>query len=222
MVDDIAKLIRTVAESITGYEKIDCEFELIEKGDEFWIKNEMWKAPGLRKIHLETCYVKGLDVLHCVFFPDFEYNLPIFGCDIIASKYRKITIVDVSPVRGTEWVYPKIAEASAKYRFKEPQLRPEWGDIFSDYMKFQRVRTDKECIDFYLVLREYLAVYRDAIDKAEKTDWVDAMIALDDQIHYSKQQRKNEKTIATLSAWFDKDWAMSYINNILFCTPKIK
>ena len=119
-------------------------------------------------------------------------------------------------------MYPKIAEASNRYRFKEPQLRPEWGDIFSDYMKFQRVRTEKECIDFYLVLREYLGVYRDAIDKCEKTDWIDAMIALDDQIHYSRQQRKNEKTIATLSAWFDKDWAMSYIDNILFDLPKHK
>ena len=40
-----------------------------------------------------------------------------------------------------------------------------------------------------------------------------------DQIRYSIQQRKNPKTLAVLSKWFDPEWADSYINNILFCTP---
>tara|TARA_B100000287_G_scaffold53186_1_gene46858 strand:+ start:1385 stop:2044 length:660 start_codon:yes stop_codon:yes gene_type:complete len=219
VVDEIAMFIRTVAESLDGHERMECEYEWIEK-DDLWIKNEMWTARALRKIHLETCRVKGLDVLHCVFFPDYNYNIPIFGCDIIASKYRNISIVDVSPTRGSDWVYPKIQAVSQNYRFKEPQLLPEWGDIFSHYMKFQRIRDDVEQIMYFKVLQEYLTIYRDAVGKAEKMDYIDAMIAMDDQIHYSTQQRKNEKTIATLGAWFDKDWALSYIDNILFDLPK--
>ena len=35
-------------------------------------------------------------------------------------------------------------------------------------------------------------------------------------------KRKNKKTIAVLSKWFDKEWARNYIDTVLFDVPVMK
>jgi phycocyanobilin:ferredoxin oxidoreductase len=223
LVERIASEIIKRAETLDGLEPIKCDCELIEF-EAGWIKNEMWKSTGLRKIHVETSEVKGLDVLHCVFFPDFEYNIPIFGCDIVATKtVITAAIVDVSPVRGTEAIYDKIVPVSNSYRFKEKRPLPLWGDeIFSPCFKFVRIRDEDEVEEYIRILTDYLDIFCDWVKSTKKDDdWIQSMLRMDDQIHYSHQQRKNKKTIAALSSWFNKEWAMEYIYNILFDKPTI-
>ena len=50
-------------------------------------------------------------------------------------------------------------------------------------------------------------------------NWVHQMLRMDDQIYYCKQQRKNKKTIAVLSNWFDPLFARKYIDEVLFDIP---
>jgi phycocyanobilin:ferredoxin oxidoreductase len=52
-------------------------------------------------------------------------------------------------------------------------------------------------------------------------EWIDIMKRYDDQLHYVNQQRKNTKTKAVLSQWFDNDWADTYIEQVLFDKPKL-
>ena len=140
LVDDIAKVIRTSARTLPKVEILQNDFEEI-KHNEVYISNEMWHCPGLRKIHLEVAKTKHLDVLHCVFFPDPRYNLPIFGADIIATpSVVTAAIVDISPISGADYIYDKIKIISDNFTFNEPRPLPEWADIFSPYMKFQRIR----------------------------------------------------------------------------------
>ena len=98
------------------------------------IHNELYKCPGLRKIHLETARLGSLDVLHTVFFPDPNYDLPIFGADIVATpRGVGAAIVDISPVNGlSDTITNKLSKIS--YTFKEVRALPLWGDeIFSPY-----------------------------------------------------------------------------------------
>ena len=67
---------------------------------------------------------------------------------------------------------------------------------------------------------EYLIIYCDAVKAAKKGSLEEAYKRYQEQCRYSTQQRKNPKTIAVLSNWFDKEWADNYINDILFCKPK--
>ena len=97
-VDDIAALIRSSAESLPNVKIQHNDFEEV-KHYEVTIINEMWDCPGLRKVHLEVAKTKHLDVLHCVFFPDPRFNLPIFGTDlVVGSPGISAAIVDLSPV----------------------------------------------------------------------------------------------------------------------------
>ena len=219
-VDDIASLIRSSAESLPEVKIQHSDFEEV-KHNEVTIINEMWECPGLRKVHLEVAKTKHLDVLHCVFFPDPRYNLPIFGADIIATPtVMTAAIVDVSPITGGEYIYDKIKIISDNFTFKEPRPLPEWADIFSPYMKFQRIREDIEKVHFYQVVMEYLIIYCDAVKNAKRGSMEETYNRYQEQCRYSTQQRKNPKTIAVLSNWFDREWADNYINDILFCKPK--
>ncbi len=219
IVDDLAKVIRTSWGDLPDIEWLWNEYPELHR-ENLSISNEMHKCTGLRKIHLEVAKAGNLDVLHCVYFPDPRYNLPIFGCDIIATpSVVTAAIVDVSPITGSEYIYEKIEPICSVFNFKEPRPLPEWGDIFSPYMKFQRIRDVEEQRKFLDVLMEYLIIYCDAVKSAEKGSPLATEQRKADQIRYSIQQRKNPKTLAVLSKWFDKEWADGYINNILFCTP---
>ena len=124
IVEDVSDLIRQVVQELPGFEKMDNEYPEIDH-EQVHIVNEMWKSTGLRKIHLETGKAQGMDVLHCVLFPDPRYNIPIFGCDIVATPATvTAAIVDVSPVYGAERVYPDIARVANNFTFKHKRHLP--------------------------------------------------------------------------------------------------
>ena len=81
------------------------EFALIDidNGDEdsVYIENYVWESEKFRKIHLEVAQMKsGLDILHTNMYPRYEYDIPIFGADIVAStKAVGAAIVDISSIR---------------------------------------------------------------------------------------------------------------------------
>ena len=144
LVDDLASLITDVIEDFPDVEPLDSPIPEVKK-DDLIITNKMSKCPPLRKMHLELANLNGLKILHSVFFPNPHYNLPIFGCDIVATdKTVTAAIVDVSPVKGFE-DWDKIREISNAFEFSETRHIPAWGDeVFSPYAKFMRLSKDKD------------------------------------------------------------------------------
>ena len=70
-----------------------------EIGRELYIENEFHKAKGFRKLHIEVAeFSKNLKILHCVFFPDPIFDIPIFGMDLVKiNNIVSAAIVDLSP-----------------------------------------------------------------------------------------------------------------------------
>ena len=222
LVQDIAVLLSFTMQDIEGVKPLECPIPEVKK-DDLSIKNTMYTAPGLRKIHLELAELKGMKILHCVFFPDPNYNLPIFGCDLVATeKVITAAIVDISPVRGfNEW--DEIREISNNFNIGEKRPLPLWGDeIFSPYCKFMRLTKDIDMANFYCLVMHYLKIYLTEVSKCEvDTDWTKTMLRYDDQIYYCNQQRKNDKTRKILERLFDKEFAQRYIDTVLFDNPKL-
>ena len=75
--DDLANLIRYSIADFPELEQITTLHDLI-RHEKVTIKNEMWKSKGLRRIHLETAETDKIQIVHCVFWPDPAYYLPIF------------------------------------------------------------------------------------------------------------------------------------------------
>lgn len=231
LVDALAERIRQQWMSLPGLEPLELEAELEAisgslDGEALFIRNELRRCRGLRKLHLETARLGGgLQILHCVFFPDPRYELPVFGADIVAGRGQvSAAIVDLSPVGAT---LPPIVEDRLKARPQRPfsgrRELPPWGTIFSPHVCFVRPGSAQEEEWFIEEVVDFLQVLAEAIDIAEPQPW-DHPATLDRytaQLGYCQHQKRNDKTRRVLEKAFNPEWADRYIETLLFDDPRL-
>ena len=102
---DLLQNIRDHRSTLEDLESINVDPNLTnivsnEIGKEFYIENEFHKAKGFRKLHIEVAeFSMNLKILHCVFFPDPMFDIPIFGMDLVKiNDIVSAAIVDLSPM----------------------------------------------------------------------------------------------------------------------------
>ena len=220
------ELIKNRIKSLTDVEPLYIEPKLnkiysnINK-DDLFIINEFYQAKGFRKIHLEVAKLgKSLQILHCVFFPDPCYELPIFGTDLVVNSNNiSAAIVDLSPV-GKNLPDSLISQIrSLKVpKFNESGKLPEWGFIFSPYVCFIRPVDSLEEKLFLELIDQYLSLLLSLLVKVSKDEInsLDTMNRLNYQKRYCLNQKRNDKTKGILTNLFGASWADEYINKILF------
>jgi phycocyanobilin:ferredoxin oxidoreductase len=229
LVDALAERIRGCRDALPGLEPlaIDDDLEAISgslEGEALFIRNEVHRARGLRKLHLETARLgAGLQILHCVFFPDPRFDLPVFGADIVAGRgVVSAAIVDLSPVNDTLPVGVAAALAALERPpFSQPRELPDWGAIFSPHVLFVRPVTPEEEGWFVDTVAAYLQVLADAMALATPQSAEDqaTISRWQGQLHYCRQQKKNDKTRRVLEKAFSPEWADRYIEGLLFDDP---
>ncbi len=189
--------------------------------EELFITNEFFQAKGFRKIHLEVAKLgKSLQILHCVFFPDPCYELPIFGADLVVNSNNiSAAIVDLSPVGKdmSHFLTSKMKLLQVP-KFQEPGKLPEWGGIFSSYVCFIRPVDCLEEKSFLKLIDQYLSVLLSLVDMVgvDEINSFDTLGRLDYQKNYCLNQKRNEKTRSILTKFFGSSWAEEYINKVLF------
>jgi len=189
-------------------------------GKEFFIENEFHKAKGFRKLHIEVAeFSKNLKILHCVFFPDPKFDIPIFGLDLVKiNDIVSAAIVDLSPsAKNQGSKYEKFLSEVDKSSFASLREIPKWGEIFSKNVFFASLKSKSEEIAFRRVMNEYLYILIKLSEKA-KPDLNQELIneRIDYQKKYCVQQMKNEKTSMVLLKYFDEKWVNKYIKTVLF------
>jgi len=190
------------------------------EGKELYIENEFHKAKGFRKLHIEVAeFSNNLKILHCVFFPDPKYDIPIFGMDLVkVNELVSAAIVDLSPSsKKQNFKYDKLLSHVDKSVFKSKREIPGWGDIFSKNVLFASLKNEIEKNAFCEIVDNYLAVL---IQLSRDTSPDDDNKIIEERINYQKnyciQQMKNEKTSLVLLKYFDKKWVDEYIKKVLF------
>ncbi len=225
-------LILTLLQNIRGHrsnldnlECIDLDPKLSniisnEVGKELYIENEFHKAKGFRKLHIEVAeFSKSLKILHCVFFPDPKYDIPIFGMDLVkVNEVVSAAIVDLSPSSKNQNIkYDKLLTPVDKSVFKSERDIPLWGDIFSKNVFFASLKNQSEKNAFCKIVDHYLLVL---IKLSQSTSPDSDEEIIQERINYQKkyciQQMKNEKTSLVLLKYFDKEWVDEYIKKVLF------
>jgi phycocyanobilin:ferredoxin oxidoreductase len=206
---------------------VDPDLEAISgslDGERLFIRNELRRCRGLRKLHLETARLgAGLQILHCVFFPDPRFDLPIFGADIVASPAGiSAAIADLSPTRDhlPEGITAGL-EALARHPFSQPRELPAWGTIFSPHVRFVRPVTAQEEAWFLEEVSGLLDVLKTAIlgAEAQASDDPATIFRYHRQLEYCQQQKRNDKTRRVLEKAFNPSWANRYIQELLFDDP---
>ena len=191
-----------------------------EIGKEVYIENEFHKAKGFRKLHIEVAeFSKNLKILHCVFFPDPKFDIPIFGMDLVKiNDVVSAAIVDLSPASHNQGVkYEKFLAEVDKSSFTTLRKIPDWGDIFSKNVFFASLKSKPEKNDFCRVVDQYLSILIKLSKKAEpEVNEEIIQERIDFQKNYCVQQMKNEKTSMVLLKYFDEKWVNNYIKTVLF------
>ncbi len=191
-----------------------------KEGNQYYIENQFHKAKGFRKLHIEIAQFSGnLNILHCVFFPDPSYDLPIFGIDLVkVNNLVSAAIVDLSPVSysGKNKYEAKLKKIS-KEGFSSLREIPEWGTIFSKNVIFASLKNENEENLFFEIVDQYLTILIE-LSNDSMPDLNQERI--EERINYQKryciQQLKNDKTSSVLKKYFKKDWVERYLREILF------
>mgnify|MGYP001285554998 CR=1 FL=1 len=230
LLDSTADLIRINRAKVSdlGILELDPELTSIYKkvdGDDLFIINELHQARGFRKLHLELARIgSSLQILHCVFFPDPRYDLPIFGVDIVSiSNKVSAAIVDLSPVSASlpEQLQRSINLINIK-NFTTVRKIPEWGNIFSDNVCFIKPENTCEEKEFLKIVETYLMSLL-SFSESTLPDSFDSPITIERykrQQFYCLQQKRNDKTRNVLAKTFSPEWADRYIDIVLFeCLP---
>jgi phycocyanobilin:ferredoxin oxidoreductase len=191
-----------------------------EIGRELFIENEFHQAKGFRKLHIEVAeFSKNLKILHCVFFPDPKFDIPIFGMDLVkVNDLVSAAIVDLSPVSENQGIkYEKFLSKVDKSSFTSLREIPDWGEIFSKDVFFASLKRESEKNDFCRVVDQYLSILV-KLSKEAKPEFNEKIIQerIDYQKNYCVQQMKNEKTSMVLLKYFDEKWVNNYLKKVLF------
>ena len=191
--------------------------------EELYIVNEFHESKCFRKIHLEIARFGSLQILHCIFFPNPRFDLPIFGLDLVSgSQGLSAAIVDLSPVAETlpKNIISEIRKLEIP-QFVEVRQIPEWGTIFSPFVCFVRPINANEENLFLAHVDKFLNIlmasrYPLTADKSDSSITIER---LERQKIYCMQQKCNDKTRAVLTRTFNKEWADEYIDSVLFDCP---
>ncbi len=191
-----------------------------EIGKELYIENEFHEAKGFRKLHIEVAeFSKNLKILHCVFFPDPKFDIPIFGMDLVKiNEIVSAAIVDLSPASKNQGLkYEKFLSEVDKSSFASLRKIPNWGEIFSKNVFFASLKSNSEQKAFCRVVDEYLTILIE-LSREAKPEFNEEIIQerIDYQKKYCVQQMKNEKTSMVLLKYFDEKWVNNYIKTVLF------
>jgi len=230
LIDSTAELIRSSRDnlSLLSCYEFDPELKNIYKrvdSNDLFIVNELHKARGFRKLHLELARIgSNLQILHCVFFPDPRFNLPIFGVDIVSiQNIVTAAIVDLSPVgkQLPEALKAKIDLREKPY-FQSLRTLPAWGSIFSDVVCFIKPESRAEEDSFLHLVEHYLNTLIN-FSYEQNPDSFESPITIEryqKQKLYCLQQKRNDKTRSVLAKTFTPKWADHYIDIVLFeCPP---
>jgi phycocyanobilin:ferredoxin oxidoreductase len=192
------------------------------EGERLVIENLCHQTPQFRKIHLELAQVgKNLDILHCVMFPNTDYDLPIFGADVVCGRGAiSAAIVDLSPVnrdRSLPASYQQPLQGLPAINFTQMRELPAWGDIFSDYCLFVRPTDLAEEAAFLEYVLSMLAIHCQVASQTQPATSAPAIATiLAGQKYYCDQQQQNDKTRRILEKSFGTEWADRYMTTMLF------
>ena len=192
------------------------------EGERLVIENACYQTTAFRKLHLELAKVgANLDILHCVMFPRPEYDLPMFGCDIVSGRGQiSAAIVDLSPTRpeGLPPAYATALAGQGSQGYSQPRELPDWGYIFSDYCCFIKPVGQEEHQRFIDQVGRYLQIHCQQANQTVPSPRQRELL-LAGQRRYCSQQQQNDKTRRILEKAFDDAWADRYMTQVLFDLP---
>ena len=190
------------------------------EGERIAIENRCFQTREFRKLHLELAQVgQSLDILHYVMFPRSQFDLPMFGADLVGGRGKLgMAIADLSPIArsGQLPAYRQALDGLPELTFSQPRSFPQWGDIFSLDCLFVRPAGAEEEQMIVDRISAFLEIHCQQARAATPVDRDRSLEIEAGQKRYCQQQLQNDKTRRVLEKAFGNEWADRYMTEVLF------
>ncbi len=208
--------------------KIDDKFAyMTSKVKPARISSMTFKNSIFRKIRL-TYFDAGdsVQVLNSLWYPDYQYDLPMLGIDLISlGLNRVLSVIDLQPLHPT-------AEYSDKYIAPLTNIRNRYPDLqgvlsgkfyddtsfFSKNMLFGRF-TDESKLQHVVqpAMMEYLNHYVELANTAVPNhDEASIRVVQERQKAYDVYQSIKDPAVGLFDAYFGREWSSSFVHDYLF------
>ena len=191
------------------------------------IGNVCFRNDKFRKVRLTYFDAgDGVQVFNCLFYPSFEYDIPLLGVDLISlGLNRVLSVIDFQPLHPTEEYSSKYISDLENIRIKYPDLQGTLSgkiyddtSFFSKQMLFGRF-TDESKVKsvVFPAFREYLMAYINLMDSAVPSNKIeDVKIVQERQMAYDKYSAEKDPAVGLFDAYFGKEWSKSFVHDYLF------
>ena len=185
-----------------------------------------FQAPKLRQIR--AAHVQGgnsLQVLNFVIFPQFTYELPFFGADLVTLPGGHLIALDMQPLFHNA-VYQKKYTAPILPIFQIYQQYLPWGGDFPDEAKpffspaFLWTRPkETEVVQTHVfeAFKHYLQAYLTFVEQAEPiTNKKQLEEILQAQRRYINYRAEKDPARGMFTRLYGPEWTEEYIHGFLF------
>eukprot|EP00600_Ochromonadales_sp_CCMP1393_P004750 CAMPEP_0174962168 /NCGR_PEP_ID=MMETSP0004_2-20121128/4640_1 /TAXON_ID=420556 /ORGANISM="Ochromonas sp., Strain CCMP1393" /LENGTH=367 /DNA_ID=CAMNT_0016210683 /DNA_START=60 /DNA_END=1163 /DNA_ORIENTATION=- len=217
-----------------GYEEVPLDDKFTSRVSDVKparIGNMQFQNEHFRKIRM-TYFDAGesVQVYNAVFYPQYYYDLPILGIDLISlGKNRVLNVIDCQPLHPTAEYSDAHIEHLTSIRNKYPDLQGTLsGKIYDDTSFFSKNMLfgrfgDESKVDsvVYPAYEEYFADYLKRMEGAVPNKSPEAMeLVKARQSAYDVYSAEKDPAVGLFDAYFGKEWSASYVHDFLFSLSK--
>jgi len=183
-------------------------------------EDSFWASTNIRKCHLKTIITDKMWLMHINIFPKDNFNIPILGFDIVATKSKiSGSFFDYSPVSDQISSFDVFYKDNVKdLEWSRPRDLPQWAtEIFSDHMIACGSLKQGDELDMLKSITMKLLHYYvfNTVNVKSKMESVDS--TKDRQNKYCINQKTNRRLHQAIDAMgIPEEKKLRYINNVLF------
>ena len=168
-------------------------------------------------------------MFNAVWYPAYQYDIPILGMDFISignsNNHRVINVMDFQPLHSTAEYTTKYIEPLTTIRSKYPDLHDTLSgkiyhdaQFFSKNMLFGRLPDEtKVSTVVYPAYTEYIKAYTSLIDTAVPDLSPQSMALVESrQSAYDAYNTVKDPAVGIYNAYFGKDWSHRFVHDFLF------
>eukprot|EP01041_Mallomonas_annulata_P000775 gene775-1487_t len=189
--------------------------------------NILFHDDQFRKVRLSYFDAgNAVQVFNSLWYPSYEYDLPLLGIDLISIGLSRILcVIDFQPLHPTSEYSQKYIEPLKSIRDKYPDLHGTMSgkyyddtSFFSKQMLFGRFTDETKLNDVVLpAFIEYLQAYISQMSVAIPNKNPVAMaIVQERQRAYDIYSAAKDQVIGLFDAYFGKEWSSDFVHNFLF------
>jgi 15,16-dihydrobiliverdin:ferredoxin oxidoreductase len=190
------------------------------------IESWCFQCPELRKIRYTYMDAgDAMQVLNCVVYPNYQYDLPFLGIDFLSfGKVKNLIVMDFQPLFQDQAYQEKYINPLKSLHEQYPDLSQDLemkfydaNQYFSKYLLFAKVSPDVIPTRVFSAFQDYLNLYWKMLSNTMPlSNPADIQRVMQAQREYDQYSADRDPAHGLFSSHFGNEWASRFLYEFLF------